>query len=83
MKFRLFILLFAAIAVLSACGANEDGYRIVDGTIVFDVPERIEGQKSVLGLRTEPMETVRVGFIGLGMRGPGPWRGSPGWMAWR
>ena len=71
MKFRLFILLFAAIAVLAACDANEDGYRIVDGTIVFDVPERIEGQKSVLGLRTEPMETVRVGFIGLGMRGPG------------
>ena len=71
MRFKLFILLTAAVSLLSACGANEEGYKIVDGTIVFDVPERAEGQKSVLGLRTEPMETVRVGFIGLGMRGPG------------
>ena len=71
MKFRFFILLLAAVSLLSACSPNQKGYRVVDGTIVFDVPQRIEGQKSVLGLRTEPLETVRVGFIGLGMRGPG------------
>ncbi len=29
------------------------------------------GQKSVMGLRTEPLETVRIGLIGLGMRGMG------------
>ena len=58
MRFKLFILLAAAVSLLSACGANDEGYKIVDGTIVFDVPERAEGQKSVLGLRTEPMEKM-------------------------
>ena len=47
------------------------GWKTVDGVIVFDTPAREPGQKSVLGLKTAPMETVRVGFIGLGMRGPG------------
>lgn len=41
------------------------------GTIVVKTPERPEGQKSVLGLRLPKMEVVRVGFVGLGMRGPG------------
>jgi len=36
-----------------------------------EVPERPAGQKDVLGLVTPGMDTVRVGFIGLGMRGPG------------
>lgn len=35
------------------------------------VPQRPKGQKDVLGLRVAPMPVVRVGFIGLGMRGPG------------
>lgn len=35
------------------------------------VPERPEGQKDVLGLTAPKMDTVRVGFIGLGSRGPG------------
>lgn len=42
-----------------------------NGVITFETPDREPGQKSVLGLQTAPMETVRVGFIGLGMRGPG------------
>lgn len=45
-------------------------YRIVDHTIVFDEPQRMEGQKSVLQLTVDPIENVRIGFIGLGMRGP-------------
>lgn len=45
-------------------------YKIVDGTIVFDEPQRIEGQKSVLQFAVDPIEDVRIGFIGLGMRGP-------------
>ena len=36
-----------------------------------EVPSRPAGQKDVLGLTAPKMETVRVGFIGLGMRGPG------------
>lgn len=72
MKTRSFLLLAVAMTMAACSGADsEKDYRIIDNTIVFDVPERIEGQQSVLGLRTEPLDTVRVGFIGLGMRGPG------------
>ena len=35
------------------------------------VPERPAGQRDVLQLTAAPIKTVRVGFIGLGMRGPG------------
>ncbi|MBO5699729.1 MAG: Gfo/Idh/MocA family oxidoreductase, partial [Bacteroidaceae bacterium] len=41
------------------------------GTIVVDVPKRPAGQKHVLGLKVAPIQTVRVAFVGLGMRGPG------------
>ena len=34
------------------------------------VPKRPAGQQDALLLTAPPMETVRVGFIGLGMRGP-------------
>ena len=34
------------------------------------VPKRPAGQQDVLQLTAPPLETVRVGFIGLGMRGP-------------
>ena len=52
---------------------NEYGtsWRWNGGTIEVESPERGEGQKSVLGLALAPMESVRVGFVGLGMRGPG------------
>ena len=40
------------------------------GTLVVETPERPEGQQHVLGLTTPKMETVRVAFVGLGMRGP-------------
>jgi Predicted dehydrogenases and related proteins len=39
--------------------------------ITTPVPVRPAGQKDVLGLVTPKMDVVRVGFIGLGMRGPG------------
>ena len=40
------------------------------GTIVIETPERPTGQTSVIGLKAPKMEFVRVGFVGLGMRGP-------------
>ena len=40
------------------------------GTIVVDTPARPAGQQSVLGLTAPKLETVRVGFAGLGSRGP-------------
>ena len=52
-----------------------------DGVIETQVPSRAEGQKSAIGLKVEPLEAVRVGFVGLGMRGPGAverWTYIPG-----
>ena len=40
------------------------------GTIVVETPERPAGQEHVLNLAVAPIKTVRVGFVGLGMRGP-------------
>ena len=68
---KLLILLAALGGILLFSGCESKGWKTVDGVIVFDTPAREPGQKSVLGLKTAPMETVRVGFIGLGMRGPG------------
>ena len=68
---KLLILLAALGGILLFSGCESKVWKTVDGVIVFDTPAREPGQKSVLGLKTAPMETVRVGFIGLGMRGPG------------
>lgn len=67
--------------LLSACSSqsgittqtNEYGtnWNWDKGTIVVETPERPAGQQSVLGLTLPKMEVVRVGFVGLGMRGPG------------
>ena len=49
--------------------------------IEVKVPERPKGQTDVVGLRAPRLDTVRVGFIGLGMRGPGAverWTHIPG-----
>ena len=49
--------------------------------IEVKVPERPKGQTDVVGLRAPRLDTVRVGFIGLGMRGPGAverWTRIPG-----
>lgn len=40
------------------------------GKITIETPQRAAGQKDVLGLALPKMKTVRVGFVGLGMRGP-------------
>lgn len=41
------------------------------GTIVVDTPQRPAGQENAIGLTVPKMKTVRVAFVGLGMRGPG------------
>ncbi len=46
-------------------------YKVDNGTIVTNVPEREAGQTDVLNLVTPKLKTVRVAFVGLGMRGPG------------
>lgn len=39
--------------------------------ITTEIPQREEGQTDVIGLTAAPIDTVRIGFIGLGQRGPG------------
>ena len=63
------IILFAS-GVLSL--PNNKPYTIQKGVIHFDEPERAKGQTSMLGFAAEPIDTVRVGIIGIGMRGMGP-----------
>ncbi len=63
-------LLFLTICCLYlSCSSHK---RMVEQSWVIrlQVPERPVGQQHMLEFRTEPMETVRVAFIGLGMRGP-------------
>jgi predicted dehydrogenase len=67
---RRFLIAIAALFLLVGCNSNTK-YRMVDGTIVYDVPKRAAGQQDMIAFAAEPMESVRVGFIGLGMRGPG------------
>ena len=64
----------AAVAALCciSCVSSPKGenWKTVDGRIVFDVPEREPGQTTMLQFAADPIPVVRVGFIGLGMRGP-------------
>ena len=41
------------------------------GTLVVETPARPAGQQHAIGLTLPKMKTVRVAFVGLGMRGPG------------
>lgn len=65
--------LIMTVTALIACNQvkKEDyGYKIQDGVIVYNTPDRPGNQTSMLGFAAEPMDTVRIGIIGLGMRGP-------------
>lgn len=71
---KLSILLVAFAATLMAVAQSlspSTKWHWEEGTIVVDTPQRPAGQKNVLGLRADKLETVRVAFVGLGMRGPG------------
>ena len=62
-----FFYLLAIVLLLVACGNKGQQTKMIE----TEVPERPAGQSDVLQLTVPPMDTVRVGFIGLGMRGPG------------
>ena len=79
MKKRFFLIVAMCIAMCSASAADEavktenngTQWSWNKGTIEVKSPERPAGQKSVIGLALPKMPVVRVGFVGLGMRGPG------------
>lgn len=64
-------LLFAALCAVTmhAQNAFDWPYKNENGTIVTEVPQRPLGQQNALGLTTPKLKVVRVGFVGLGMRG--------------
>jgi len=63
--------LFATIMILIvACKTDQnDKSQLFNAVEIFSEPVRPEGQSNVLALRCEPIDTVRLAIIGLGMRG--------------
>lgn len=76
-KLKLFSLAFAAMLSLGFQSANAQSlspttkWHRNKGKIVIETPQRPEGQKDVLGLALPKKKVVRIGLVGLGMRGPG------------
>ena len=60
MRFKTLFLVAAAL-LAGACHPN--------AILKTDIPARPAGQENVIGLTAEPLETVRIGIVGLGMRG--------------
>lgn len=70
--FLCFVAVISAFLFFTSCTTSGgDGYKIVNGKIICDVPARGADEFSMLGFKAPALDTVRVGFVGLGMRGPG------------
>ena len=70
--FKIISFLVAGLLLMSCqCGQQAGAARKKVNPIVVSTPQRPAGQTDVVGLTTPKLDTVRVGFIGLGMRGPG------------
>ena len=57
----------ALIALMTACSQQAPVSHIIE----VPVPERPAGQTDMVAFAAPAMDSVRIGFIGLGMRGPG------------
>ena len=64
MKKFIYFISASMLALCAGCGSP-------DSIIRTEVPERPAGQQDMLGFAAPAIDTVRIGFIGLGMRGPG------------
>ena len=62
---KLSLIFIALAAIIATFGASASGKY----TIKTPVPERQPGVTDMVAFAAEPIENVRVGFIGLGMRG--------------
>lgn len=63
MKFRNIFAALLLVLAVSCSTVNKSG------VIKVETPARPAGQENVLGLTVPAMDTVRVGFVGIGMRG--------------
>ena len=86
------LLLLSFCVAFAACSVQSPSVQVSDkgtkwswdkGTIVVETPERPAGQTSVIGLTAPKIEAVRVGFVGLGMRGPSAVERLLIFQAWR
>ena len=69
-RFKTFLFIWLTVWIVASPGTGwGKGPKIRKGMIEFPEPARVKGQTDVLGLRCDPVPTVRVAFIGLGMRG--------------
>ncbi len=59
---------FALLTIIAIAGCSPDK---ADGILRLPVPDRAPGQQDMLRFAADPIPVVRVGFIGLGMRGIG------------
>lgn len=66
MKLNKILISIAIIGMLASCASKKSDSLLIE----TDIPERPAGQTDMIGFAAEPLDTVRVGFIGLGMRGP-------------
>ena len=74
MKKTLLLFLAACMLLPVSCGKKVPASvpaRLKDGVIVLETPAREAGQQSAVGMACEPIDTVRVGFVGIGGRGTG------------
>jgi predicted dehydrogenase len=69
---KLFFLFLLPLAIYSCnpetTNKQEENFEPV---VAFETPERPAGQTHVLELRADPIDTVNIAIIGLGMRGQG------------
>ena len=76
MKKQLILALAFVAALMTSCKSSDkplagQNWHVENGVIVTNEPRRAAGQQSMLEFYTDPIPVVRVGFVGLGMRGPG------------
>ena len=63
MRFRSLLAAMSLVLAVSCATSKEEG------PIKVETPARPAGQENALGLTVPAMDTVRVGFVGVGMRG--------------
>lgn len=56
-------------AIVFAVVSCRNGKECDDGVIKTDTPSRPVGQESMIGYADKPIDTIRVGIVGLGSRG--------------
>jgi len=71
LKTLLFPLLVGAVLIVTYSCTIQTNDTIFEAQELFPEPPRPKGQSDVIELRCDPIETVRIAFIGIGSRGTG------------